>query len=338
MKKVLIAMGDIPTMHADGIELLRKETEVEIATHLLTEDELVERITDFNAIVLGAPRLTRRVILAGEKLEVIFRDGIGVDNIDIPTATERGVVVTNVVSTLSKPVAEHTMMFMLAISRELTIGDRSVRTGKWKDFAKVSHPEMCGKTVGIIGLGSIGVTVADMVRKAFDMKVLTYENPHLKPELVQKAQAQVVPLDRLLSESDYVVLSVPLNSETERMIGERELSLMKESSYLINVARGKIVDQQALYRALSEKKIAGAALDVLEKQPPDPDEPLLKLDNVIFTPHDAAITRETWRYASVIVARSLLDLFHGKMPRYPINVLNPQAAEAYIRRVASANV
>ncbi len=222
------------------------------------------------------------------------------------------------------------------VTRDVAVADRSVRTGKWKDFAKVPHHEIYGKTIGIVGFGGIGVAVAEMARNGFGMKVMTNQNSHLKPERVARTGAMVVSLDQLLKESDYVVLSVPLNSESEGMIGERELSLMKPTSYLINVARGKVVDQPALYRALAERRIAGAGLDVLAKQPPDPDEPLLKLDTVLFTPHDAAITIETGREASVMIARSILDLLHGTMPKYPVNVLNPPVAEAYVKRTGSA--
>jgi D-3-phosphoglycerate dehydrogenase len=132
-----------------------------------------------------------------------------------------------------------------------------------------------------------------------------------------------------------VVLSVPLNKESEGMIGTGEFELMKPTSYIINVARGRIIDQKALYQALAERKLAGAALDVLVKQPPDPDEPLLRLENVIFTPHDAAITMETGREASLMIARSILDIFHGMLPTYPINLVNRQVAEAYVKRVRS---
>jgi len=337
MKRILVAMGDIPPPQSEGLDLLRTEMEVEVATHLLTEDELVARIKDFNVVWLGAPKLTRRVILAADNLELISRGGIGVDNIDIPTASERGVVVTNVLDTLSKTVAEHTFLFILGITRDIVVGDRSVRTGRWKDFAKIPHHEIYGKTIGVIGFGGIGVAVANIGKNGFGMRVLTNQNPHLKPDRVAKTGTEVVSLDQLLRESDYVVLSVPLNKESEGMIGEREIALMKPTSYLVNVARGRVVDQAALYKALLDKRIAGAALDVLAKQPPDPEDPLLKLDNVIFTPHDAAITIETGREASLMIARSILDLFHGKMPEYPVNVLNPQVAEAYVKRVSAAS-
>jgi phosphoglycerate dehydrogenase-like enzyme len=335
MKRILVAMGDIPPPHQEGIDLLRTELEVEVATHLLTEDELVQRIGKFNIVWLGAPKLTRRVILAADNLEIISRGGIGVDNIDIPTASERGVVVTNVLDTLSKTVAEHTFMFILGITRDIGVADRSVRSGSWKEFAKISHHEIFGKTIGIVGFGGIGVAVAEMAKGGFGMKVLTNQNTHLKPDKVARTGVEVVPLERLLRESDYVVLSVPLNSESEGMIGEKELALMKPTSYLINVARGKVVDQKALYAALAEKRIAGAGLDVLAKQPPDPEDPLLKLDNVLFTPHDAAITIETGREASVLIARSILDLLHGTLPKYPLNILNPSVADAYVKHAGA---
>jgi phosphoglycerate dehydrogenase-like enzyme len=335
MKRILVAMGDIPPTHPDGLDILRREAVVEVATHLLSEDELVDRIKGFNAIILGAPRLTRRVILAADELEIIARGGIGVDNIDIPTATERGIVVTNVLDTLSKTVAEHAMMFMLGLTREVILADRAVRQGRWKDFAKISHHEIYGKTIGIVGLGSIGVAVAEMARKAFEMEVLTNSNLHLREGNVKTAGAKIVPLDDLLRDSDYVVLSVPLNKETEKLIGARELGLMKKSSYLINVARGKVVDQEALLSTLAEKRIAGAALDVLAKQPPDPDDPILLLDNVIFTPHDAAITLEAGRKAAIAIANSIIQLFRGDLPAYPINLINPETARSYVASVRS---
>jgi D-3-phosphoglycerate dehydrogenase len=335
-KRVLAAMGDIPPPHHAGLDLLRTEMEVDVATHLLTEDELVEKLKDYNVIILGAPKLTRRVILAADNLEIISRNGIGVDNIDVPTATERGIVVTNVLDTLSKTVAEHAFMFILGLTREVGVADRSVRTGRWKDFAQIVHHEIYGKTLGIVGFGGIGMAVAEMGRNGFGMKVLTNDNAHLKADRVAKTGVEVVPLDALMKESDYVVLSVPLNKESEGMIGAREIALMKPSSYLVNVARGKIVDQAALYKALSDKKIAGAGLDVLAKQPPDADEPLLKLDNVLFTPHDAALTVETYSHASLLIARSILDLYQGILPKYPVNMLNPQVAEAFARKAAAA--
>lgn len=336
MKRILVAMGDIPPPSHEGLEVLRTETEVDVATHLLSEDELVERVKGVNAIWLGAPKLTRRVILSADSLELISRGGIGVDNIDIATATERGVVVTNVLDTLSKTVAEHTFMFILGITRDIGVADRSVRSGKWKDFAKIPHHEIYGKTVGIVGFGGIGVAVAEMAKKGFGMRVLTNQNPHLKPERIARTGAEVVTLEQLLKESDYIVLAVPLNKESEGMIGEKELSLMKPTSYLINVARGKVVDQQALYRVLAARRIAGAGLDVLFKQPPDPEDPLLKLDNVLFTPHDAAITIETGSRASMMIAESILGLFHGELPKYPVNVLNPEVAQAYVKRLTGS--
>lgn len=330
-RRFLVAMGDIPPIHPDAIELLRKAGEVDVPTHLLPEDELVDRIKGVTAVFLGAPKLTRRVIQSADRLQIIARCGTGVDNIDIQTASERGVVVTNLLSMLARTVAEHTVLFMLAVTRELVVADRSVRTGHWKDFARIGHPEIYGKTLGIVGLGSIGGEVAEMARKAFHMRILTNENPHLKPDRVRKAAARVVPMEELLATSDYVVLSVPLTEETEKMIGEKELGTMKRTSYLINVARGKIVDQDALYRALKEERIAGAALDVLAKQPPDPGDPLMALDNVVFTPHCAAITNETGREASLLIVRAALDLLRGKLPRYPVNLLNPVVARKFVR-------
>ncbi len=283
-------------------------------------------------MILGAPRLTRSVILAGQKLEIIARRGIGVDNIDLRAASERGVVVTNIPGVLSPTTAEHAILLMLGISRKIAVADKSVRNGGWKEFDLVLNPELRGKTLGIIGLGSIGLEVARMARDGFAMKIVTNENPHLKNQKARIAHARTVTLEELLRISDYVLLAVPLTSETEGMIGEKELSLMKPSAFLINISRGKVISEEAMFRVLKDRRIAGAGLDVLAKQPPDPDNPILKLDNVLLTPHCAGLTIETSRELSFHCVDAIARLFGGRMPRKPVRVLNPEVARRYIAK------
>ncbi len=286
-----------------------------------------------SAVILGAPKLTRRVILAGEQLEIIARRGIGVDNIDIQAASEKGIVVTNVPDVLTPTVAEHAMLLMLGISRKIALADRAVRTGGWKEFDLVLNPELRGKTLGIIGLGSIGCRVSRIARDGFGMKIVTNRNPHLRMERARAVHAKVVSFDDLLKMSDYVLLAVPLSRESEGMIGERELSIMKTSAFLINMSRGKIIDEGALYRALRDKRIAGAGLDVLMKQPPYPDNPLLKLNDVLLTPHCAGLTIETSRELSFHCVKAIRALFSGRVPQKPVRILNPEVARRYVAKI-----
>ena len=285
---------------------------------------------------MGAPKITRRVVEAADHLEVIARRGIGVDNIDVGAASEKGVVVTNCPGVLSQTVAEHALLLMLGVSRRIAVADRAVRTGGWKEFDLTLTPEISGKTLGIIGMGSIGSLLAKIV-KPFAMRVLTNANAHLKPDRILEAGAEVVSLNELLAMSDYIILSLPLTPETKGMIGEKELALMKRSAFLINISRGLIIDEPALYRALHRKTIAGAGLDVLATQPPDPQNPLLGLDNVLFTPHCSGLTIETSLRLSLAVVDAITKLFRGEMPSAPVKVLNPDTARAYLPRVRAAN-
>ncbi len=310
---------------------MEKVAKPDVAVGYLDEDELIGRIEEANAVILGAPRLTRKVILAGRRLEVICRRGIGVDNIDVKAASERGVVVTNVPEVLTPTVVEHAIMLMLAVSRRVVRADLSVRTGKWEKFDWVLNPELRGKELGIVGLGSLGSALASVARSSFGMSILTNDNPHLKAENVKEAGAKAVPFEELLRNSDYLVLTVPLTEETRGMIGVRELRMMKRSSFLINVARGSLVDEVALYRALKDGTIAGAGLDVLVRQPPDPDNPLLKLENVVLTPHCAGLTIETSRKLSMLCVEAITKLFEGEMPSPPVKILNPDVAREYIK-------
>lgn len=332
IKKVLIALGNYPTIEDEAREVLERTAKPDVAVGYLDEDDLIKRIEGANAVILGAPRLTRKVILAARKLEVICRRGIGVDNIDVKAASEQGVVVTNVPDILTPTVMEHAIMLMLAVSRKLVRADQSVRAGKWEKFDWVLNPELAGKTLGIVGLGSLGSALGNAARSSFGMRVLTNDNPHLKPDNVKEAGAKVVPFEELLRDSDYLVLTVPLTDETRGMIGERELRMMKRSSFLINVARGLLVDEVALYGALKDGTIAGAGLDVLERQPPEPDNPLLKLENVVLTPHCAGLTIETSRKLSLVCVEAITKLFKGEMPSPPVKVLNPDVARQYIAK------
>lgn len=240
---------------------------------------------------------------------------MGVDNVDVKAATERGIMVINAPESTSITVAEHSIGLMLALARKISIADRSVKEGKWEKN-RFMGIELNGKTLGIIGMGRIGSQV--VVRtKAFGMDILVYD-PYISREAAEEMGVTVTDLETLLRESDIVTIHVPLTPETRHLISDDEFKLMKETAFIVNCARGGIIDEDALYRALKDGEIAGAALDVFEEEPPE-GSPLLELENVVLTPHIGASTAEAQRDAAIIVANEIKTVFQGGAPR---NVLN----------------
>jgi D-3-phosphoglycerate dehydrogenase len=279
----------------------------------MSEEELIEFVRDYDAIIVGIEKITAPVIEASKKLKIITKHGAGVDNVDVTTASARGIVVTSAPGANSDAVADLTLGLFLSLAREIPFADRSVREGKWPRLAGVQINE---KTLGIIGLGQIGKKV---VKRAlgFDMKVLVYDV--IQDEAFARQTAlRYVSLDELLAQSDFISIHVPLMPSTHRLIGERELGLLKKQAFIVNISRGNIVDEEALYRSLKEGRIRGAALDVFSQEPPA-GSPLLSLDNVILTPHMGGYTLEALRDTGLICVRNILDLFEGKTPQFVIN-------------------
>jgi len=326
-KEVLITLGDVPRFDEEAKNILESVAQVQEIMGAATEEDLTRRARDSSAIILGAPFVSRKVIESASRLEVIARFGTGIENIDLKAATETGVIVTNLPGIYSDAVSEHAILLMLAVARSIVAADKSARKGLWKEFAKKLHTELSGKTIGIIGLGNIGCSIATKAKAAFNMKVLAYRNPHIKYERATKVGAELVSLEELLRTSDVVSLSVPLTTETIGMIGEREIEMMKETSILINTSRGQVVDEAALCRALEERKIAGAGLDVLMEEPPAEDSPLLELDNVVLTPHCAAHTRESIKMVALACADAVISVLQGKLPGPPTRLVNPEVIE-----------
>lgn len=300
----------------EPLEYLKKHgCEVELVPQgrKMSEDELIESIEGYDAMIVGVEKVTEPVIQASRKLKVIAKHGAGVDNIDVKAASSRGIVVTNAPGINSDAVADLTIGLFLSLARDIPFADRSVREGIWPRIVGI---QFNGKALGIIGLGQVGRKVAKRA-SGFDMKVLAYDI--LKDEsFAQKWGITYLSLDELLTESDFISIHVSLNASTRRMIGERELRLMKETAFLVNISRGGIVDEEALYRVLKEKRIRGAALDVFCNEPPR-ESPLLKLDNVILTPHMGGYTFAALRETGMICARSIVDVREGKRPQFVIN-------------------
>lgn len=278
----------------------------------ITEDEVIREISDVDAVVSfpGVP-LSRRVIEAAPKLKIIAQHSIGYDNVDIQAATEKKVLVTIGLQEGPQVVAEHAIGFMIALSRKFNLATDSVKKGEWKP-REMWGSELWGKTVGIIGLGRIGSSLAK-IAQAFGMKIIAYD-PYATRERARDVKAELVDLVTLLKQSDYITVHVPLTGETRKLISEKEFRLMKSGVFLINCARGAIVDEEALYTALVEGRIAGAALDVFSNEPPSSTHPLFKLSNVMFTPHTAGATGESLVRLAISVDEDVSNVLKGKLP------------------------
>lgn len=304
----------------EGVEILRAEAEVDVSPPL-KEEELAARIGEYEGLLVrSATRVTARCLARADRLKVIGRAGVGVDNIDLEAATRKGIVVLNAPGGNAVAVAEHTLALLLALARNLPQAHQHVKSGKW-ERSKFLGSELRGKTLGLFGLGRIGSEVARRAL-ALGMTVLAYD-PAVAPE--RAAVLGVTPAEpaEILATADYVSLHLPLTPETHGFIGERELDLMKPGVRLINCARGGVIDELALARAVREGRVAGAALDVFAQEPPPPDHPLLALENVIVTPHLGASTAEAQVNVAVETARAMLAVLQGQLVASAVNVPAP---------------
>jgi len=293
---------------APGLDLLRREAQVDVILGL-TQSELIQKIADYDALITrNETQVTREVIASGKRLRVIGRAGVGFDSIDLAAATAAGIPVLNVPGGNTTAAAEHTMALLLALVRHLPQAYNSLRSGQWQR-SKFVGTELKGKVLGIIGLGRIGTEVAKRAR-AFGMSLLA-SDPYIRPEKADRVGARLVPLSDLLRAADVITLHVPKTPETYRMIGAKELELVKEGARLVNCARGGIVDEEALRQALVSGRLAGAALDVFEEEPPR-GNPLLELPNVVYTPHLGGSTREAQEANSLAIAEQVLKVLQGQ--------------------------
>lgn len=307
---------------AAGINKLKeKGYEVVISPHnrVLTREELIESIKgkNFDALLcLLTDHIDKEIMeSAGPQLKIIANYAVGFDNIDLKTAKEKGIMVTNTPEVLTNTVAEHTFALMLAISHRIVEADKFTREGKYKGWEPdlLLGNDLFGKTIGIVGLGRIGSRVAYQAARGFDAKVIYYDIKRNEEFEKKFSAAYKENLEELLKEADYVTLHVPLLPTTRHLINEEKLKLMKKSAYIINTSRGAVVDEKALVKALKEKWIKGAALDVFENEPKIAPG-LSELDNVILTPHIASATEETRTKMSELVAENIIAAMEGKTP------------------------
>jgi len=307
------------------IEFLKEHADVEVfegEDNPIPREVLLKKVKEVEGLLcLLTDRIDTEIFDAGKNLKVVSNYAVGFNNIDIDEATKRGVYVTNTPGILTETTADCAFALMMCIARRIAEADRHTRNGGWihawgpKMFL---GSDIHGKTLGILGMGRIGTAITKRAR-GFDMNVIYYDiirRRDIEDELGIKYHS----FRDLLKKSDFISIHVPLTDVTYHMIGEKELSSMKKTAFLINTARGPIVDEEALYHALKNRAIAGAGIDVFEKEPIEKDNPLLKLDNIVITPHIASASVDTRTNMAKLAAANLIDILEG---RIPTNLVNP---------------
>ena len=309
----------------EGIDLLKKNFDVEVRDKI-SHDELLEIIPKFDALIVrSASKVTSDVLERAARLKIIGRAGVGVDNIDVESATERGIIVINSPDGNTVAATEHTFAMMLAVSRNIPQANASMHGGAW-DRKKFVGVELRNKVLGIIGLGKIGAGVAKRAQ-SFDMSVVAYD-PFVSEERAKNLGVKLVDLDALFRTADFITVHMPLTNKTRNMIALEQMKLMKPTVRLINCARGGIINEHDLATALTEKLVAGAAIDVFENEPLAEDSPLRSVPNIILTPHLGASTVEAQIGVSVDVARGIIDALNNRpvatavnLPHIPAHIL-----------------
>ena len=327
MPRILVA----DPLAEDGLERLRRAGEVTVVNKL-QEAELIQRIPEFDALVVRSEtRVTAPILEAGRRLRVVGRAGVGVDNIDVPAATRKGIVVVNAPRGNIVAAAEHTIALLFAVARWVPQADASVRRGEWTR-SKFLGVEIRGKTLGVIGLGNVGSEVAKRAH-GLEMEVVAYD-PVVSVERAELFNVELVTLNELLERSDFVTIHVPLVDANRNLIGAPELALMKPGARLVNTSRGGTVDEDALYDALKSGALAGAASDVFVEEPAGANR-LFTLPNFVGTPHIAASTVEAQVSVAFDVAEEVAAVLAGDLPRYAVNApALPPEELAYLRPFA----
>jgi glyoxylate reductase len=307
-----------------GLNMIKKYFDAEVWPDYAPPPKkvIIDKVKNVDALVpLLSDKIDAEVFSAAPKLKIVSQLAVGFDNIDLAEATKRGIYVTNTPEVLTDTTADFAWALLMAVARRVAEADRYVRGGQWKVAwhpAMLSGRDVHGATIGVVGAGRIGYTVAKRA-KGFDMKILFYDVDPARTEIEKNLGGKKVDLDTLLRESDFVTLHPPLMKETHHLINAEKLKLMKKTAYLINNSRGPVVDEKALYEALKKGQIAGAGLDVFEQEPASLDNPLLKLDNVVVAPHISSASLETRSKMSEMVADNLVAFFQGKKPPNLVN-------------------
>jgi len=304
----------------DVLEWLRERAEIVVVDPWAEPERWEAEAPAVDAVISRKGRITRQHMEKSRgRLKIVARTGVGFDasRIDVDAAKEHKIWVTNMPGSNAIAVAELAMGQLVALARHTMAANRAVKENRWGgDYLRLIGVELAGKTLGIVGMGNIGTRVALRAR-AFEMSLLVCD-PYIPASHVTSLGGRWAGLDEVFAEADFVTLHCPLNRETRHLVGERQLSRMKRSAYLVNLARGGVVDEEALYKCLRENRIAGAAIDVLETEPPRRDHPLIGLDNVIFSPHIGGSAREATRRGERGAAEEVVRVLEGKRPMNPV--------------------
>jgi len=320
MKKVLLSQP----IHEAGMKLLEGKVEIIIAPDT-SEETMRKSCKDVHGIVLRTTsRVSKQVIAEAKSLQIISRTGAGVDNVDVQAATKRGILICNLPGVNSSSVAEHTVAFILALAKRLRSMDESTRKDNWSSRNRYEAVDLQGKVLGLIGAGKIGSRVARMCQKAFGMQILGYDPFISKGGETKDGIRFCSDIWQVFEEADFVSVHVAGTAQTRNLISWDLLSRMKKSAYFINTSRGTVVDEEALTKALKKGKIAGAALDVFNEEPPFRNNPLLEMENVLLSPHSASLTKECVARLASGAAQAILDVFSGKLPE---NIFNRKSLE-----------
>ena len=321
--RVLVAEKLAP----EGVELLRAEHEVDVRTGM-SREEYLAALPEYHALLVrSGVKADAEAIAAGVNLLVIGRAGVGVDNIDIPAATAAGITVVNAPTGNTTAAAEHTLALLFALARHVPEADASMHAGEWNRAAFMGR-ELVDKMLGVVGLGKIGMAVAKRAR-GLGMRVAGYD-PYVSEEVAKLNGIERMSVEQILKEADAVTVHVPKTKDTSNLISTEQLASMKPSAYIINVARGGVVDEAALAEALAAGTIAGAAVDVYSSEPPAADNPLLGAPHIILTPHLGASTTEAQTRVAVEAAEQVREVLAGRSARYAVNapMLTPETADA----------
>jgi len=319
----------IQPIHPEGMKILHSRPDLEIIVPETPDPATwANFLPGAEAICVRLSKIERAMMEQAPSLKIISRHGVGIDNIDVAAATERGVIVATVGLANAPSVVEHTIALMFALAKRLPEFDRAVREGDYMRKMKLDAVDAAGRSVLIIGLGRIGSRLAKALG-ALGIKCLGVDPAYSPAQIEAMGCEPVADFRAALPRADFVTVHCPLQDDTRNLIGAREMRLMKPTAYLINCARGGIVDEAALVEALNSRRIMGAGLDVQVDEPPKPNDPLLACDRLILTPHSATTTPETMMRMSMTVAQNVLDYFDGRLPES--HVVNPEVLKATLR-------
>ena len=320
-KRVMLQLA-----YSDGLQAVfegRDDIEVEVFTEL-GEDNIVQHIGNYDAVVLGIAPFTPRIIEAADKLKIASRFGVGYDAVNVPALTKAGIPLSIAGIANSVTVAEHSLFFMLALAKQALAYDRETRKGNWAVRFEQPAFDLAGRTVLIMGFGRIGRRLVNRC-VAMEMNVLVHDPYVLQDGIVTAGATPVDDWRALLGDIDLLSINCMKNEETTGMVGAAELAAMRDSAYVVNTARGGIVDEAALYDALKSKSIAAAGIDPFIVEPATADNPLFELDNIIVSPHSAGVTKEAVFRMGQIAAQNVADCFDGKLD--PANVINTEVLD-----------